>query len=84
MLEDGAVVQKYTTLLYAAALEAHMGELRSAQTCTHSEHAERAHGRDEFGRGRAELAAAYPLGLSRAVARAFDMPPIDSSASRDS
>ena len=84
MLEDGAVVQKYTTLLYAAALEAHMGELRSAQTCTHSEHAERAHGRDGLGRGRAELAAAYPLGLSRAVARAFDMPPVDSSASRDS
>ena len=66
---DGSVVQKYTTLTYAACMEEWLGGLRAC-VCHHERHASVAHGRDAYGRGRAELAAAYPLGLSRWVAQA--------------
>jgi hypothetical protein len=66
---DGAAVQKYTTLMYSACMEEWLGGLRLC-VCHHTTHTEVAHGRDAYGRGRAELAAAYPLGLSRWVAQA--------------
>jgi len=67
-LPDGADVQKYTSLLASRELDELCDEFRGAAQCSHSSHAVVAHGRDAFGRGRAELAAAYPLGLSRAIA----------------
>ena len=70
MLEDGAEVQKYTSLLHSSDLGEHLSEIRQAHTCAHDRHKSVAHGRDAHGRGLAELAAAYPLGLSRAIARA--------------
>ena len=64
-------MQKYTTLAYAQGLESGLGGLRHC-ICRHSKHSEVAHGRDAYGRGRAELAAAsgrHEEALSAAVAR---------------
>lgn len=68
-IPDGAEVQKYTTLFYGAALETRLGSLRMCRCC-HERHTTVAHGRDANGQGRAEKAAAYPLGLSRWIATA--------------
>ena len=64
---EGADVQKYTTMMYAAAMHDGMHGL-AVCVCRCARHAEVAHGRDAHGQGRAELAAAYPRGLSRWIA----------------
>lgn len=66
----GAEVQKYTTIWCDAAMESFLRTLRVPK-CSCSQHAAHAYGRNAGGMSRAELAAAYPAGLSDALATAF-------------
>jgi hypothetical protein len=66
-----AAVQKYTTLMYSASMHEHMGAFRRAHRCSHTDHQSHAYGRDARGTWLAERAAAYPFGLSDAIAEAI-------------
>ena len=65
-----ATVQKATTIAHSANLNAAFAPLEQ-RVCTHGfkGHEHVAHGRDEWGRGRANLAAAYPAAMCAFLAQ---------------
>lgn len=65
--EFGAQWQKYTEVQCSADI-LQEAQVRLARRCTHTHHAEHSYGRHANGAGKAEQAAAYPRGLSAALA----------------
>ena len=68
----GAEVQKFTTIACTRDLDAQLHGL-SLRQCTHGfrGHPQVAHGRDQWGRGRANMAAAYPAAMCAYLADAM-------------
>ena len=67
----GSSVQKYTSVLCTEEAAEKLADLHGV-SCAHAWHAEKAHGRDAHGRGRAEMAAAYPRQMSQRLALAAE------------
>jgi hypothetical protein len=65
----GGTYRKWTTILYSAALDAHIRSWRNFG-CAHGfgKHDDIAYGRDELGAAKAARAAAYPQAMNQAIA----------------